>query len=193
MAADKSYPDPDRLYAIAEGQSGYFVAEQAASAGYSRQLLAHHARGGRYRRIRRGLYRLVHFPPGEYEDYVALWLMLERAAVYSHETALSLYGISDVNPVRTHVTLPLAWSERRLRLPEGVVRHHADLAADEHGGVGPLPVTSVRRTLVDLARAHFAPHLLQQAARESLERGLVSRAELEDVAAALAPYGGFDP
>jgi len=193
MAAEKPYPDPDQLYGIAEGQSGYFVAEQAASAGYSRQLLAHHARGGRYRRIRRGLYRLVHFPPGQYEDYVALWLVLERAAVYSHETALSLYGISDANPRKTDVTLPRSWKGRRLRLSEGIVLHYADLEPRERDVLGPVHLTTVTRTLVDLARAHFRPDLLRSAALEAMDRGLSARGELAEVEAALAPYGGLDP
>jgi len=193
MAAEKPYPDADELYAIAEGQAGFFVAEQAASAGYSRQLLAHHARGGRYRRIRRGLYRLVHFPPSEYEDYVALWLVLERAAVYSHETALALYGISDVNPRRTDVTLPSTWKGRRLRIPDGIVLHYDELGPLERAALGPVPLTTVTRTLVDLARAHFRPDLLRSAALEAIHRGLSARGDLAEVENALAPYGGLDP
>ncbi len=191
--ADKPYPDPDGLYAIAEGQAGYFVADQAATAGYSYQLLAHHTRAGRYRRLRRGLYRLVHYPVTEHEDYVALWLILERAAVFSHESALSLYGISDVMPRRTHVTLPSAWSARRLRLPADVVVHHDDLSALDYAEYGPIPVTTVTRTLVDLARSHFRPDLLRSAALESIERGLASRSNLSTVEEALAPYGGLEP
>jgi len=193
MPDEQTYPNPDELYAIAEGQAGYFVAEQAASAGYSRQLLAHHARRGRYRRIRRGLYRLVHFPPGEYEDYVALWLVLEREAVYSHATALSLHGISDVNPRTTDVTLPSTWKGRRLRISEGIVLHYDDLEPQARERLGPIPLTTVTRTLVDLARAHFRPDLLRSAALEAIHRGLSTRGDLAEVESVLAPYGGLDP
>jgi hypothetical protein len=43
---------------------------------------------GRLRRLRRGLYRLVHFPLTEHEDLAALWLWSGQAGVFSHETAL---------------------------------------------------------------------------------------------------------
>jgi len=48
--------------------------------------------------VRRGVYRLEHFPAGEHEDLVALWLWTDRAGVFSHETALALHGLSDTLP-----------------------------------------------------------------------------------------------
>ena len=59
------HPDWDRLYETAAAQEGFFTTRQAADAGYSSQLLVHHAAGGRVTRVRRGIYRLVHFPVGE--------------------------------------------------------------------------------------------------------------------------------
>ncbi len=41
---------------------------QAASAGYSPQLLEYCIREGRVERVARGIFRLTHFPPGEHED-----------------------------------------------------------------------------------------------------------------------------
>ena len=65
-----------------------------------RSTLRHHARpGGRYERVRRGLYRLRHFPSSPYEHVMAAWLPLRDAgAVVSHESALELHGLSDVTP-----------------------------------------------------------------------------------------------
>ena len=69
-ASDK--PSWDRLYEIASSQQGYFTTQQAAGVGYSPQLLGKHQRSGRVRRARRGVYRLVHFPPGEHEELVTV-------------------------------------------------------------------------------------------------------------------------
>lgn len=57
-------------------------------------------------RVRRGVYRLVHFPAGDHEDLTAVWLWSQHEGVFSHETALALHDLSDVLPSRAHLTLP---------------------------------------------------------------------------------------
>jgi hypothetical protein len=57
-------PSWDALFDVAASQEGLFTTGQAAEAGYSSQLLYAHMHAGRVRRLRRGVYRLVHFPPG---------------------------------------------------------------------------------------------------------------------------------
>ena len=174
-------PDWSGLYEIAAAQDGLFTTQQAAAAGYSPQLLIHHVRAGRVRRLRRGIYRLVHFPAGDHEDLVAAWLWSEQAGVVSHESAMALHGLSDVMPSRIHLTLPASWRARRLRVPKGVVLHHADVSPSDRAWMGGVPMTSARRTLADCAHASLSPELLRQAARQALVRGLVSRDELVEV------------
>ncbi|MEQ1632984.1 MAG: type IV toxin-antitoxin system AbiEi family antitoxin domain-containing protein [Planctomycetota bacterium] len=184
-------PDWDRLFAIAASQSGYVTTRQAAEAGYSTHLLRKHIQGGRVTRHQRGIYRLVHFVVGEREELVTAWLWSEQAGVVSHQTALSLHGLSDVLPAQVHLTLPVAWRRRRLRVPPGVVLHHADVAPEERSWFGPVPATSAGRTLSDCAKNGLSPELLGQAAQQAIRRGLVTRSNLADVATALAPFGGL--
>ncbi len=179
------------LYDVAASQEGLFTTRQAATAGYSDPLLAHHQKVGRITRIRRGIYRLVHFPAGEHEDLVTAWLWAESAAVLSHQTALSLHGLSDSLPTQIHLTLPSAWQQRRLRVPKGLALHYADVPNKERTWVGAVPVTSTRRTLVDCAHSGLTPDLLRQAATQALTRGLVTKPELKEVEKALKPYGGI--
>jgi predicted transcriptional regulator of viral defense system len=122
---------------------------------------------------------------------VTAWLWSEQAGVFSHQTALSLHGLSDVLPAHRHLTLPVAWNRRRLRVPAGIELHHADIAPDERSWFGPVPATSAGRTLRDCALGHLSPELLRQAARQALRRGLVTRSELSEVATALKPFGGL--
>lgn len=171
-------PNWDDLFNLAASQEGLFSTTQAAEAGYSPQLLQKHLHAGRMRRVRRGVYRLVHFPPGEHEDLAAVWLWSDRSGVFSHETALSLHGLSDVLPALVHLTVPFAWSRRRLRVPQGVVLAFYDVPKEERTWVGPVQVTAVRRTLADCSAAGVAPDLVQQAVKQAAERGLVSKAEL---------------
>jgi len=178
-------PSWDALFDVASEQEGLFTTAQAAEAGYSPQLLQKHLHGGRIRRVRRGVYRLVHFPPGEHEDLIAVWLWSESAGVFSHETALALHGLSDPLPSRAHLTVPADWSRRRLRVPRGVLLHHADVPRSDRAWVGSLPVTAPLRTLADCAAGGVAPDLVQQAKVQAVTRGLVTPAE----AAAIAKPG----
>ena len=71
-------PRWDALYETAAAQEGHFTTAQAADAGYSSQLLRKYLANGRIARTRRGVYRLVHFPPGDHEDLVTIWLWSGR-------------------------------------------------------------------------------------------------------------------
>lgn len=184
-------PSWDRLFEIAAGQAGYFTTKQAAEAGYSTQLLRKHILAGRVARSQRGIYRLVHFPASEHEELVTVWLWSEAAGTISHQTALSLSGLSDVLSTQVHLTLPSAWRRRRFRVPAGVVLHYADIAPEERGWFGATPVTKPLRTLNDCAREGLSPELMRQAALQALRRGLVTRPSLGAVEAALAPFGGL--
>lgn len=184
-------PDWSALYATAAAQAGHFTARQAAEAGYAAPLLIHHRRAGRFERVARGIYRLVHFPTGEHEDLVTAWLWSERQGVVSEVTALALHQLSGVLPSRVHLTVPRAWAQRRLKAPVGVVLHHADVAPGERAWFGSVPVTTVARTLNDCARSHLSPEHLSAAARQAIARGLATVDELPDVAAVLQPYRGL--
>lgn len=190
MSKLPSKPSWDRLYEIAAGQGGYFTTVQATSAGFYPQLLAKHVKSGRALRIRRGIYRIVHFPAGDREDLVVLWLWSERKGVFSHETALALHGLSDILPSLTHMTVPRTWANRRLRIPTGLSLHCAAVRKADRTWHGVVPVTTPARTLLDCASAEVAPDLLSQALEEGLERGLFSRGEVRETVEFLARLGG---
>src|SRR5262249_14142034 len=151
------------LYAIAQSQSGYFTTGQAVTAGYSPQLLHKYLGNGRILRVRRGIYRLVHFPASEHEELVVAWLWAEPARVFSHATALALHDLSDALPATLHMTIPLSWRLRRLRVPASLVLHYADLGDFDRTGFSAVSITSVLRTLRDCLEANVSPELVRQA------------------------------
>ena len=191
MDGSAKKPNWDLLFETASAQEGYFTTRQAAEVGYSSQLLLKHIRAGRVERTRRGIYRLIHFPAGEHEELVIDWLWSDRTGVISHQTALSLHGLSDVIPAHVHLTLPQAWRSRRFRIPDGVVLHHADVPSHDRAWFDAVPATNPRRTLNDCANEELPPDLLRQAAQQAVRRGLVTRTELGDVEEALRIFGGL--
>ena len=173
-------PSWDELHAVANGQSGHFTAQQAAEAGFSVQLLHKHVQSGNLQRPARGIYRITRFPPSEHEDLVVLWLWSGQQAVFSHETALQLHELSDVLPARIHLTLPDATPRRRTN-PEGTVVHFADVPASDRQWIGPVPITTPARSVLDVAAAHGDASLVGQAIDQGIAAGLF---QFADVAAA---------
>lgn len=177
MAALKTSPWP-ALFRVAVRQEGLFSAAQAKAAGCSQQLLGRYLATGKIARIGRALYRIVLFPRGEHEDLLALWLWSRNEGVFSHETALFLHELSDALPARAHVTLPAAWRKREVRLPPRVVIFYDDLGDADRTWHGPVPVTTVRRTLADCLHAAVSAELVAQASTQAAARGLIAPAEV---------------
>jgi len=175
--------DHDHLYWVAESQAGYFTAAQALTAGMDRSTLHHHARpGGRYERVRRGLYRLRHFPWGQHEHVVAAWLALPSSAAVSHESALELYGLSDVIPNAVHITLPRA---KRGQRPRPGVRFHTlghPPGPNEIRRVAGVLVTNPERTIVDSLDTGTQLEQIELAIHQALERGLTTPRRLRAAA-----------
>lgn len=181
------------LYELAESQGGYFDLQQARQAGYSAQLLGHHQQQGRVLRIRRGIYRLQYFPVGEAEDLMVPWLWSERTGVFSHETALALYQLSDTLPGHVDLTVPLDWKKRRLRVPPGLILHFDDVPAEERTWRDYIPVVTAARAVVDCARDHRAPDIVWDALMQGLERRLFRRERVAEALEYCAPYRSPSP
>ncbi len=174
-------PDWDALYEHAAASAGYVDTTVAQEAGFSNQMLRYYVTVGRLERAARGIYRLTHFPASDHEELVVVWLWSGREGVFSHETALALHELSDAMPAVHHLTLPSAWASRRLRVPDSVELHYDDLGDDEVTWVGPIPVTSPGRTLLDCARDGVSLDLVEQAADQIARRGILSRKETKRV------------
>jgi predicted transcriptional regulator of viral defense system len=166
------------IFRLAAKQEGLFSARQATSVSCSPQLLAKYLANGRIERVQRALYRIVDFPAGEHEDLVGVWLWSRTEGVLSHETALFLHNLSDALPVRAHISLPGSWKARAIQIPDDVAVYYAEVAESDLSWVGPLPVTSVRRTLADCLYASVAPELVAQASVQAAERGLITKDEI---------------
>src|ERR1700722_911777 len=148
---------PDALFGVAEGQQGYFTAKQAAVAGYQLGSQAHHAKSGNWLRVERGIYRLARFPQSPEEQLViyALWSRNragEPEGVYSHQTALSIHELSDVNPAKLHMTVPITF-RRNAETPKILVLHRASLDEEDVEQRQGFAVTRPLYTIMDLVAA----------------------------------------
>ena len=173
-----------RLYQIAAAQGGYFTSAQTRRAGYAYSQQHYHVARSNWLRIERAPFRLRDFPAAEREDIIrwSLWSHNRKGgaqAVASHQTALSVYALSDLMPSRVHLTVPKSF---RKKAPPGCVLHKARLARGEMEPRTGYHVTTPLRTLVDVAGSALSQEHLDQAVCGALERGLVRRRVLESTA-----------
>lgn len=173
-------PGRARLFAIASEQGGYFTADQARTCGYSRALLAYHAKSGRFIRVRRGLYRFREYPSSFREAVLAAWLAAGKDfAVVSHESALDIMGLSDVIPDAVHLTVPR--SRRNLPSSPGVKIHTTARPLQKEDLVtrDGMIITSATRSILDAAEAGTAPEQIEMAVAQAIERGLATAEQLK--------------
>jgi predicted transcriptional regulator of viral defense system len=175
----KQPSNPEKLYSIAEPQAGYFTTLQAQAAGLTRPLLSYFVKTGRFKRVAQGIYRISQFPNSPQEDLFVAWLRTGPDSVISHDSALSVYELSDALPGEIHVIIPRTASRRH----RGLRLHTHRIQPDEITRRAGLPVTTVARTIADVAASGMAEELVHQAIADALRRGLVTVDTLKTQAA----------
>ena len=179
-------PSSLTLFAIAEAQQGYFTVAQADEAGYLPGSRAHHVKAGNWVRVERGVYRLQRYPQSAEEQLViySLWSRNragEPQGVYSHQTALAIHELSDVNPAKLHVTVPPTF-RRSASIPKLLVLHREVLAKRDIEQRHGFAVTRALRTIADVAGAQSTSRdLVVQALAEARQRGLITAREILEI------------
>jgi predicted transcriptional regulator of viral defense system len=165
----------NRMAELAADNYGYITTEQAEAADINPHRLLELARRGQLERRNTALYRVPLIPTTSLDAYreATLWPR-GTEAVISHETALDLYDLGDVNPARIHITVPRAHRPRR-KLPGQYRLHREDLRADEVTLYEGIPIVTAAKAIRQAQRV--GPALVRQAIEEGERRGLIARAE----------------
>jgi len=176
----------EKLFNIAEQQQGYFTQKQALLAGYNRNASYFYAKTGEWLREKRGIYRLAKFPLADRPDLVmwSLW-SADRSGriqgVYSHQTALSLYELTDVNPAKLHMTVSHSFRKHN-SLPPIIVLHRAELPESDISKYQGYLVTTPVRTIRDMLEAGtMHPQDIKTGLRQAVQKGLITHKEAETI------------
>lgn len=162
----------DRIGRIARGQHGLLTHAQLAEAGVATGQLRGWVERGLVVRVRRGVYRLPGAPRTWSQRALEGCLAAGAGAVLWGPSAAQAWGL-DVPPaarVEVAVRKRAGWVEPTADL---VVHRVHPLESRDRALVAGLPVTTVPRTVVDLAGC-LAPAALERAIDDALSRRLTS-------------------
>lgn len=173
-----------RLHELAFRQAGYVSAAQALEVGYTYQAQKYHVDRGNWVRIDRGLFRLAEWPAAADDAYARWSVWSDGLGVISFQSAADVHDLGEFDLGDVHLTIP---SPRPAAT--GVVLHVAAVDDDVEDR-GSYRMTTVTRTLLDLATASVTQEQLTSAVRDALATGRVGsgvlRRRMDDFGASAA-------
>lgn len=185
---DKERPEGryQPLADLAEGQHRIVSARQLRDLGYSRNAVTKATKTGRLRRVHRGVYAVGHRRPGWHSR--CLVAVLACAPAYaSHASAAWLWGLLRNEPGTIDLTAP------NRRHPKSTIRlHHASLGGRDVTEREGIPVTSLARTLLDLA-ATLPTARLERVIERSEELELFDLAAVDELLGRVTHHPGARP
>jgi predicted transcriptional regulator of viral defense system len=164
--------DADRVRQLAERQHGVISRRQLLECGLSGTRIARWLEAGWLHRVHPHVYAVAHSALSlDGRLNAALRYGGDRAA-FSHTTAAWIWSLTEAQPSHIHLTV----SGRRRSLPAVRIHHSRGI---DRATCDELPVTSLARTLVDIA-AMLSPRQLRRALSEADYRGLLELGDLEE-------------
>lgn len=156
-------PKDQALAVLAAGQHGVVARSQLRAAGLGQSAIDHRVRSGRLHVVHAGVYAVGQPRLPARGDWMAAVLACGRGAVLSHSTAAALWGIRASSAARVDVTVARRGAHHRRGIRVHAVR---DLDPEDRAQREQIPITSVARTLLDLAEV-LQPQTLSRAFEEA--------------------------
>jgi very-short-patch-repair endonuclease len=169
----------DRIGRIAGRQHGLITHSQLLDAGLGASGVKKRVNSRRLRRVHRGVYLVGHQPLREGGRWLAAVLACGPRAVLSHQPAAVLLGLIPTADGAIDVTVPTPGG-RKSR--DGFRVHRCKVYSGEVTRKTGIPVTTVARTLIDLA-AVAPERRVERALDEADYLGLLNHAALESTLA----------
>lgn len=152
--------------ALADQQYGLVTTAQLAACGLSTSAINRWAANGRLRRLHRGVYVVGHAVLAADARPLAAVLACGAGAALSFTDAGALWGLCHARGSRFHVTVPRGGARPGPRA--GIHVHVTSLGPDDIVVRNGIPVTSVARTLLDLASV-LTDEQLEEAVDRAIE------------------------
>ncbi|WP_294981488.1 type IV toxin-antitoxin system AbiEi family antitoxin domain-containing protein [uncultured Microbacterium sp.] len=180
----------DVLWELAASQHGYVTAQQAGDLGVTRRALNQLAARGTLEHAAFGVYRFPRYPFSRATPYMlaVLWTRAPEA-VLSHETALDVREVCDVNPSVIDVTVGKG---RRLRRQgsEQYVIHFEDLEPAQLAWWEEVPVVTLATAIAQCIESGTPTYLLSQAITNGRSQGYLTAQARDQLTEQLTAHRG---
>jgi predicted transcriptional regulator of viral defense system len=161
---------------------GYVSGEDACELGVPIGTMNALARRGQLERVAHGIYRVPLIQPSALDEYMLATLWPGRQGRISHESALGLFDMSDVNPAKIHVTVPASYRTHR-DVPAMYVLHHEDLDEVDEANFEGIPVVSPAKAVRQSHAGHLGRSLLEQAIDDGVRGGWLRDRQADELRA----------
>jgi len=164
------------LWPIATAQYGYVTTADARDLGASPVELAKLAARGKLEQVSYGLYKFPELPQTERDDFMRAVLATGVSeAILSHDSALLVHELCDINPTVIHVNV----GKRRIRrnIP-GVELHSVELQPQARTWWEGIPVVTVPAAIKQGIAVNVPQHLLVEAIETARKRGQLTHREI---------------
>ena len=141
-----------RVLEIAATQFGLFTRTQAHEHGVSDRVLQRRVRNGLLEQLSARVYRVAGIPETWEQSVLLACLAGGSQCVASHRTAAALHEYDGFGRSALEVTVP---RHVRYRSSLAIVHQSKDLSTADVMRLGPIPVTTPERTLIDLGAVTF--------------------------------------
>ena len=166
----------DELCEVAVSNYGLVTAKTIDALGIHLKDVLEWIKLGRMEKRGRGVYRIVHYLPTEYDTYAEAVALVGETAMICGESVLAMHNLALVNPARVHVAV-----RRRLRkgLPDWIETEKAtaEMTEDNFNGIPCQKLSEVLRQ----SRGKIMTERLVAAVREAGTRGLLDLFEYDDL------------
>lgn len=169
------------LLDLAGRQQGYFTSGQAREVGYSHQAQKYHVDRYNWVREDHGIFRLRGWPHSTDDEYVRWHLWSAGKAIVSHNSAMTLHDVGDVNPARIHLAVPRGFRKRS----DLLVLHRADVPESDIQQGDGFRMTRADRAIAESAACSLSLEHVIDAVQDALVRGLTTPRRLREVAGRL--------
>jgi very-short-patch-repair endonuclease/predicted transcriptional regulator of viral defense system len=164
-----------RIAVLAGTQHGVVSRTQLLNLGLSKGAIERRVRAGRLHCLHAGVYAVGHTVLSQRGRWMAGILFCGPGAVLSHRSAAALWGLRSGTGGVIDVTTP-----RKVRATRSIRRHCSPIPEDEVTECEGIPVTSVPRTIFDMA-AISRPEAVEAMLREAEYRRLYDLLSLQDL------------
>ena len=102
-----------------------------------------------------------------------------HSRIISHESALVVYELSDINPKKIHMTVPLNFRKGSV-IPKILDLHKGKLEKKDVTEYRGLKITNIVKTLTDLIEEkRVSEEFIEQATKQALNLGLLTKKEIK--------------